>query len=68
MRDQTASYRHGRSEIWSSANNALLAVTATGLATAGSSGLATVMAAFGTLSQGYGVVVVPTGLYMLRQG
>jgi hypothetical protein len=51
---------------WSSANNGILAVTATGLATAGSNGLASVTAAFGTLFQGHDVVVVPTGLFMLR--
>ncbi|HEY6359298.1 MAG TPA: Ig-like domain-containing protein, partial [Vicinamibacterales bacterium] len=68
----TATYSDGSSldvtsqSKWTSANNAILAVTATGLATAGSNGLATVTAAFGTLSQGDPVVVVPTGLYMLQ--
>jgi hypothetical protein len=50
---------------WST-NNAILSVTATGLATAGLNGDATLTAAFGTLFQGHDVVVVPTGLYMLR--
>jgi hypothetical protein len=49
----TATYFDGssldvtRQSKWSSANNAFLAVTATGLATAGSNGLATVRRALG---------------------
>ncbi len=68
----TATYFDGSSldvtsqSKWSSTNSAVLAVSATGLATAGSNGEVNVTATFGGQIPNQDVVVVPTGLYMLR--
>jgi hypothetical protein len=68
----TATYSDGSSldvtsqSKWSSTDDAILSVTVTGLATARSNGAGAVTAAFGTLSLRHDVLVLPTGLYMLR--